>query len=429
MEQILSTSVLIDVKHIGNIMEEKKKESMDNKSSDSSGVNVRRRNFKLRIAGWMLLLVFFFLIFPIISYGFNSSTGTEKIYGIVQDSNDEYLENTIIEIIGKNITTETDKNGSFEIDKVPEGEVEVKFYKEGFRVKIVKIHLFDGYEYNLSVSLDYYIGIIKADELKNGTISGNVTKKDTLEPINNVSVNILSINNKNISKDNKNLTTKTNENGNYLIDNIPVGIIEIRASIDEYNTTFNKIVLQENESKTVDFTLKNGNEEEIYDNVKGKFGIMKGEIMDKNNSPISHVNISILTTDIKVITNVDGSYSVKIPYGKYKVKAEIENYPVVYKYIVIDNETYLNFTLENGLEPELKDDIPNLVVCYSVIGIFSVIILLGGICSLKRKLYAIAFIGSLFGVVLGFYFGNPLIIVLSVIALSLIWISKEEFTS
>ena len=402
---------------------------MDNKSSDSSGVNVRRRNFKLRIAGWMLLLVFFFLIFPIISYGFNSSTGTEKIYGIVQDSNDEYLENTIIEIIGKNITTETDKNGSFEIDKVPEGEVEVKFYKEGFRVKIVKIHLFDGYEYNLSVSLDYYIGIIKADELKNGTISGNVTKKDTLEPINNVSVNILSINNKNISKDNKNLTTKTNENGNYLIDNIPVGIIEIRASIDEYNTTFNKIVLQENESKTVDFTLKNGNEEEIYDNVKGKFGIMKGEIMDKNNSPISHVNISILTTDIKVITNVDGSYSVKIPYGKYKVKAEIENYPVVYKYIVIDNETYLNFTLENGLEPELKDDIPNLVVCYSVIGIFSVIILLGGICSLKRKLYAIAFIGSLFGVVLGFYFGNPLIIVLSVIALSLIWISKEEFTS
>ena len=66
-----------------------------------------------------------------------------------------------------------------------------------------------------------------------------------------------------------------------------------------------------------------------------------------------------------------------------------------------------------------------LIVCFTIIFVFAIIAVLGGIMAVKRKSWAVALIGSIFGL---FTLG-PLFIssILSLIALILIAVSKEEF--
>jgi len=66
-----------------------------------------------------------------------------------------------------------------------------------------------------------------------------------------------------------------------------------------------------------------------------------------------------------------------------------------------------------------------LIVCFTIIFVFAVIAILGGVMAVKRKSWAVALIGSIFGL---FTLG-PLFVssILSLIALILIVVSKEEF--
>lgn len=66
-----------------------------------------------------------------------------------------------------------------------------------------------------------------------------------------------------------------------------------------------------------------------------------------------------------------------------------------------------------------------LIVCFTIIFVFAVVAILGGVMAVKRKSWAVALIGSIFGL---FTLG-PLFVssILSFIALILIAVSKEEF--
>lgn len=382
-----------------------------------------KKGFKPTIAGWMLIMVFFYILAPYIRTEFLSSepTGKGTIFGIVKDAeNETYIENTIIEILDKNLSTKTNEYGKYEIIDVPTGDIEVKFYKSGYRVKIVKIQLYDGKRYNLSVSLDYDAGIKHAEQLEKGIINGKITDKNTKNPIKNASLNIVGTN----------LSVKTDKNGSYSIKGVVAGIIELEISKKEYNNTiFYKFLLLPGEIKKLNFVLKENGGKEKYDNISGKIGFLKGIVKDENNTPIPNVEISVLGKNSTTSTNSNGTFYIKIQYGKYKVKAEKENYQVVYKYVIISNESYLNFTLKKGSGIEIKSKINEMarVICYIIFAILLVLIFIGGICALKRKSYNLALMGSIFGALLGMQM--IVIFILSIIALFLIATSKEEFAS
>lgn len=405
-------------------MEDKKIEPENKSNSDNTdGKKIRPKSFKPIIAGWMLMMVFFFVLIGFIRVGLFSSNpeGSGTVFGIVTDSeNETFIPNTIIEIIGENLSTKTDKNGEFEIKNVPAGKREIKIYKEGYRATIVKIFIYDEDKYNVSVSLEYDIGIVPAKELELGNIKGKITDNNSSEPINNVNISIIDTN----------LSTKTDKNGNYSLKNVHVGIIEIKASKKGNITISKKILVFPKQTIFENFTLVEGEDikKEGYD-ITNKKGKIHGIVKDQNETPIKNASISISGNNLSIKTDKNGKFTIEVTYGKHELKASKENYQSVYKYVVLANESYLNFTLEIGKEPIIKDEIDELttLICSLIVAILALFTFIGGFCAIKRKLYALSIISSMCGILIGFVM--IVIFLLSIFALVLIALSKDEFIS
>lgn len=174
-------------------------------------------------------------------------------------------------------------------------------------------------------------------------------------------------------------------------------------------------------------------------------GDITGTVRYQNGTPAEGVTISLVGEDLSTQTDSNGNYILyNAPLGKQELKVEQEGYnTIIYKMFISpgeanwrfgddrnhwDSENNQNFTLTPGDQTLERGSYPPfgmigsfILICGVVVLIFSIIALMGGIWSLKRKKFTGALIGSIFGIftLVGALF--------SIIALFMLIFSKKEF--
>jgi iron complex outermembrane receptor protein len=79
-----------------------------------------------------------------------------------------------------------------------------------------------------------------------GTLRGKVTLADNGNPLHDVSITIVKLK----------LSAETDENGNYAINNVPVGTWAVHAHLESFPDTVQTVTVNSNESVTADFQMK-----------------------------------------------------------------------------------------------------------------------------------------------------------------------------
>lgn len=165
-----------------------------------------------------------------------------------------------------------------------------------------------------------------------------------------------------------------------------------------------------------------------------------GTVVYENGTPAEGVTISILDTEKTTQTDSEGRYNLyNVPAGNQKIIVEKDGYNTIeFKTFINpsspdgnqpnnqnqDNEhdftiTPGNEVLERGSYAPLELIGTFMYVCGTIIIIFSILSIIGGIYALQRKHYGIAVVGALAGVIsLGLLAG---------IALFILLIAKDEF--
>jgi large repetitive protein len=155
---------------------------------------------------------------------------------------------------------------------------------------------------------------------------------------------------------------KTDENGSYLIENIPPSTYKVAAEVRDYIAERKDVEILSNQASQLDF--------ELNPCINGATGNMKGMITDSITSqPIGGAYVSIKipfmnfcksnTPDNQLrffaITDETGFYEIKdIPVGKYEVDSHAKGYKLADKICTIDfgNDTQMDFMLTPCDSPE-----------------------------------------------------------------------------
>jgi protocatechuate 3,4-dioxygenase beta subunit len=418
---------------------------------------------KSTLAGIFLIIAFFLsLIFPIsfmvAVYDIETATGDTTLKGHVLDSRGNPVNNVMIEILDVNLSTTTADNGKYSFDKVPVGEHEIQFTKSGYRKITVKKVLFSKSFLTQSEEEDNIINI--PGNLSSGIeitpFEGPFSQSDIIDDnFNNTIFGTVtntsgaSLENIMILVDDTNISTITDENGDYLLKEIPPGVITISVekSGNDKKTTI-KFLYAFKMAMQLNITYHEENDWHI-DNVQEKTGEINGTISDKKGSPIAGATVKLnrqsdsdLLNKTMTISNVstdeNGEFLIKdVPIGVYDISVMIEDYYIFFiNNITVNNNSKIMlpvFELKKIDEPiVIEEEISNpyTYACIIILFILSVIILLGAISAFQKKRYSLAFIGSLCGMF-------PIILVLqvnicgasivSLIGLVLLVFSRDEF--
>ncbi len=174
--------------------------------------------------------------------------------------------------------------------------------------------------------------------------------------------------------------------------------------------------------------------EEGIENMGGT-GTFKGIVRDENGY-LPDVTVALVNyPTINDTTDENGKFLLKkVPTGYQKINLSKENYTTLTVRILVLPGTGAikeKIVMEKGSgNSTINSDFVKMfdmvtgVICPIIFVIFGVFALLGGILSIQRKHFAVAIIGSVFGILsFGFFIGS----ILSIAALILILLSKEEF--
>jgi len=413
---------------------------------------------KATIAGILLIFVFILNLFLPITFIYmineiENATGVTDLRGQVLDEDDAPVANVTVSVVGTNRTTYTDIDGKYSLNNVPVGENEIKFAKMGYRQILVRKFLFSkdllGQTQEDTNIIDVpgvlqsgiYINALEGpfiktkivDDKLNSTISGSVVNSAGT-PLPDIQVRI----------SNTNLSTQTNNDGQYELNGVSPGIITIEA-ISALNriTTEVTILFASNESMEVNIVYYE-NKNITIDRVIGKSESINGSVIDIDKQPI--VN-AILILDINesiypnntIKSDENGAFIFNnVPLGLYQIKIQAHDYSIV-NVINITVNNGSNTTLAeielNKLESPLKveEQISSMytLICVLLLLLFPIITLAGGISAIQKKRYGLAFIGAIVGMF-------PLILVLqtyvcsagvfSIISLVLLVFSRSEFS-
>ncbi len=209
-----------------------------------------------------------------------------------------------VEVNNTGQTATTNTTGYFNITLLP-GTYDIVVTKSNFE---------PSYKSDLEIaSGDETFVVIYLDK-HSGTLEGTVVDEDTEEGIEYASVKLAGAS----------ISTVTDEEGEYRIEDIPVGTYSVTASALSYENKTKEVKLENNEEHTLDFQLEKANP------------MLTGTIRDKETGePLRNVQITI--GDKTTFTNSTGQYSLTIEPGNYTIK--------------IDKVGYEEFTTEKELEP------------------------------------------------------------------------------
>ncbi len=177
---------------------------------------------------------------------------------------------------------------------------------------------------------------------------------------------------------------------------------------------------------------------------------INGEVTYDSGIPVENANVSIVGTDLYTFTDETGKFLINnVPVGKQKIQILKEGYnTVIYKAFIYPSEesmltgfegdenkkaNYYEIELTPGSQVIEEGEYPPFemlsvvcFVCAMIIAIFSLFAIIGGYFALTRKKFSIAIIGAILGIFsIGFIIGS----ILAIVAIVLLFISREEFRS
>lgn len=194
----------------------------------------------------------------------------------------------------------------------------------------VKAREYNDYSFNINVekqSLSYTAYLSK----QKGTITGVVFDHNK-NPLEGATISIT----------NTVITTKSNGDGSYILNDVPVSSKPYTLDVtkENYGTrkVYNVLVTSEKPNYNVP--------EIILTNEPGK---LKGTVIEEGGSPLANVDIFISEANETTITDSRGSYSIDLLPGEYTVILSHQQYQTVTKYLV-----KINSNKDTVLNAELK---------------------------------------------------------------------------
>jgi hypothetical protein len=416
---------------------------------------VRMRTGKPIIAGIFLLMAFFLnLLLPItfimLIYDAEIATGETTLSGVVRDEDELPIEGVTVTVVDTNLTTRTDAKGKFRFNDIPVGMQEVRFTKNGYREYIVRKTMFTKDLLNRLNEDDNIIKIpgnlqngvylgpfegpfisseVMADNL-NLTIFGKVSNVSGV-PLNNLEVKVL----------NTNITTNSGSNGEYILTNVPPGIVSIQLMAEvNSNKTIRTILFARNRSLELNLTYNELNDQTI-DEISGVAGSISGVVKNKDGTPVGSALVTLdispeRYTENSTLTQANGVFEFQdVPVGIYDAEITNLDYEIyeITNITISTNETItipeITFeTLEKPITEE--DDISGAYSCTMALIIFAIITLIGAISAFQRKRYGIAFFGAILGIaptIIIFRLDICVASIFGLLGLVMLVFSREEF--
>ena len=248
------------------------------------------------------------------------------------------IENVEITIKGTLYSAITNSNGNYFIDNVTIGTYSIIATGNGYYPQIIP---------NQEVISDQNTIVdFILFKIPSGSITGIITDSSSGNPIEGATISILGTSYSSIS----------NEVGEYIIEDVGMGIYSVTASANGYypNTVHNQEVF-EGQTTIIDFSLL-----QIPPN-----GSIAGIILDLTTfNPIEGAIVTIEETSQTAISGVDGTYSIEeVDVGSYTITADANGYypdTKVNQQIFEGETTTVNFFLEEAPRGTISGTITEL---------------------------------------------------------------------
>ncbi|MCV6637765.1 carboxypeptidase regulatory-like domain-containing protein [Candidatus Albibeggiatoa sp. nov. NOAA] len=215
-------------------------------------------------------------------------------------------------------TQQTDENGLFNFDSLNQGDYSVQI-SDASGVRFTS-------ETSLSTGQIVDLGELYLLRATNTTVvQGSVIDTETNQPLSNVEIQIVS--------DTFNTTLITDDQGLFLINDMPAGDVTIQINHNAYLAASIPVTIIDGENFSVPFKL-------IPDT-----GTLEGLITDaKTLLGLNKVRIFIDDT-LMLETNADGFYRIlSIPSGEYTVRMEFDGYTTIETSLTIAAKTVSTFS-------------------------------------------------------------------------------------
>jgi 5-hydroxyisourate hydrolase-like protein (transthyretin family) len=274
--------------------------------------------------------------------GMTSDTATGCLYGIVSDLiTGDPIEGAKVTAsidyeakykskgkptLKKKYSNFTDEDGFYMLDKLPAGMVDVKVKAENYFEATEEVEIIEDEAIQVDFELNPCINGAT------GELSGFVLDAITGEPIYGAKVS-LKVPFKCMSDEDidvsGNYQTKTDDEGAYLISEIPIGEFNVIASAKGYESTSGEAIISFGDMTSLDF--------ELFPCEYAYSGSISGMVLDKETrDPISDAKIFVKVVQFtpgcgspmhKEISGEDGSYSIEnLPEGTHKIVVMAKGY-------------------------------------------------------------------------------------------------------
>lgn len=137
-----------------------------------------------------------------------------------------------------------------------------------------------------------------------------------------------------------NLSAITDEDGYYLLENVPVGTYDVTASADGYHSETAEVTVEEDERVTQNFTL-----EAIPTYT------ISGTVKDTENNLLYGATVTIEETGQSATTDEYGSYEItNVEEGTYDITASKSSYTSQTKHVNVESDATVDFVLKEDVE-------------------------------------------------------------------------------
>jgi len=213
----------------------------------------------------------------------------------------------------------TDENGNYDLGEIPSGYYSV----------FVSAHGYLGYFSDMELTEDRDDMDFVLEPVPVGTVTGTVTD-DAGNPIADALVNA--------TQPTVDPFTFTDENGDFVLENVPAGMWRVGAYKDGYEARAVMVEINEDVVINLDFTLPR-----IAEPPPVETETFTGSVMDGvTNEPLAGADIVAVAADDSFYTYVrsdeQGNYTMLLPSGDYNVLVQYEGYEDLYTRIWVGPE-------------------------------------------------------------------------------------------
>ena len=259
-----------------------------------------------------------------------------SVQGVIVDAiSKSPIEGVLVEVSGLN--TLTDATGAYVIGNAPIGEITLSVSKDGYKTASATATLTAGSRLIYSPSLQKNDGILK--------LYGVILDANSSEPLSDVNISILDTN----------LSTFTDINGSYIIENIPTGNITIEVSKFGYRTIKITTTVTDKHIVFSPTLQRNGS-------VNG-LTTLSGNIVDTaTNEVLENVEIYINGVNTGIVSDGDGNFTIEgIETTDINLTLKKSDYKDVNSMIILSEAQILNIGTLHMRAISIEDFKPDLI--------------------------------------------------------------------